>query len=194
MSPRAPAGELLRDLAAVLGNRRWYLFGAQAVLIWGRPRLSADVDVTAEIPQREVPGFVDKMRSAGFELRVTDPEEFIRRTRVLPFRHVPTSLPLDLVLAGPGLEEEFLERAVATRIGELEIPVLSPEDLLTTKILAGRPKDLEDVHGILMQRLPNLDLGRIRDTLSRLEAALGQSDLLPAFEAELERARGMRSS
>jgi len=26
---------------------RWYLFGAQAAIVWGSPRLSVDVDVTA---------------------------------------------------------------------------------------------------------------------------------------------------
>lgn len=38
------AADLLRALAPVLerfGNR-WYVFGAQAVIVWGRPRLTAD--------------------------------------------------------------------------------------------------------------------------------------------------------
>jgi len=27
----------------------WYIFGAQAALIWGRPRLTSDVDVTVRL-------------------------------------------------------------------------------------------------------------------------------------------------
>ena len=49
--PRRPASaELLADLAAVLRRRRvrWYLFGAQAVVVHGRPRLTDDVDVTVD--------------------------------------------------------------------------------------------------------------------------------------------------
>jgi hypothetical protein len=30
---------------------RWYLFGAQAAIVWGSARLSADVDVTAALDQ-----------------------------------------------------------------------------------------------------------------------------------------------
>ena len=44
-------------VAARLGIR-WYLFGAQAVLLYGVIRTTADVDVTAEIPASRVPAFV----------------------------------------------------------------------------------------------------------------------------------------
>jgi predicted nucleotidyltransferase len=58
-----------------------------------------------------------------------------------------------VVLAGLGLEELFLSRAVPVTIGSMVVPVISPEDLVATKILAGRPKDIEDVRGILRMRL-----------------------------------------
>jgi hypothetical protein len=39
--------EVLKELSAVLDRwGPWYLFGAQAVVVHGVPRLSADVDVT----------------------------------------------------------------------------------------------------------------------------------------------------
>jgi len=88
----------------------WYLFGAQAVVAYGVPRLSADVDVTLRLTPDSPDLFIEDMRLAGFELRVDDPE-FVRRTRVLPFVHVATGMPLDVVLAGSGLEDEFLTRA-----------------------------------------------------------------------------------
>jgi len=94
-----------------------------------------------------------------------------------------------VVFAGPGLKELFLSRVVPVRVGSVTVPVISPEDLIVTKILAGRPKDVEDVRGILLERGGQLDLGTVRATLALLEAALGQSDLQPAFEAELARAR-----
>ena len=47
MPSQPAASELLRALAPVLARwGRWYVFGAQAVTIYGVPRLSADVDVT----------------------------------------------------------------------------------------------------------------------------------------------------
>src|SRR6185295_6510242 len=113
MATESPVGLLLRDLAEVLEKRghRWYLFGAQAVTVWGRPRTSADVDVTAEVDLGAVVSLVRDVEAAGFSVRVADPADFASRTRVIPFLHVATQIPLDLVLAGPGLEEEFLARS-----------------------------------------------------------------------------------
>ena len=186
--PQSPL-ELLTALARVLDERetRWYLFGAQAVVIWGAPRMTADVDVTVELEPAAATGFVAEMDQAGFELRIRDVEGFVARTRVLPFVHRATQVPLDVVLAGPGLEELFLDRARRIEVRGNRIPVISPEDLIVTKILAGRPKDLEDVRGILRERGTDLDIEQIRQTLELLEKALGQSDLRPVLEAELRR-------
>ena len=179
--------DLLAALAGALSrlHARWYVFGAQAVVLWGRPRLTADIDVTVRMDPEEPERLVRALEASGFSLRIGNTPEFVRRTRVLPFVHATSGMPMDVVLAGPGLEELFLSRAVPVTIGSLVVPVISPEDLVATKILAGRPKDIEDVRGILRERLSTLDLESIRSTLALLEEALGQSDLRPILEREL---------
>jgi hypothetical protein len=72
---------------------------------------------------------VEALRTARFEPRVADPE-FVRRTRVLPFVHTATGMPLDVVLSGPGLEDEFLARARVLDIAGLPVPTLDPGDLI----------------------------------------------------------------
>ena len=67
--------------------------------------------------------------------------------------------------------------------------MISPEDLIVTKVLAGRSKDIEDVRCVLRERAESLDISRIRGTLRLLEEALAQSDLLVVFETELEKLR-----
>ena len=164
---------------------RWYLSGAQAVQVWGMPRLTGDVDVTVELRGRDHRGFVSAMREEGFDLRVRDIGDFVRRTRVFPFVHRPSKIPLDVVLAGPGLEEEFLERALPVEFGGAIIPVISPEDLIVTKLVAGRPKDIEDVRGILRERAGHLDIKRIRRMLRLLGEAIAQTNLPQIFNREV---------
>lgn len=159
------------------GGWRWYVFGAQAVQVFGVPRATADVDITIEVADDALDGLVDAMDKAGFQLRATSPG-FVRRTRVLPFFHRSTRIPLDAVRAGPGLEERFIERARVIDFGAGPIPVMSPEDLIVTKILSARPKDLNDVRGLLRAQAGALDRDYVQDVLSQLESALGQSDLL----------------
>ena len=182
--PIQPAAlELLTALSGVL-NRwgRWYVFGAQAVTAYGVPRLSADVDVTVKIVPDDPDRFVRDMEAAGFALRVDDPD-FVRRTRVMPFVHTATAMPLDVVLAGSGLEDEFLDRARATDVGGTTVPLIDLQDLMVAKILAGRPKDLEDAQSLWRVHGPGLDDSRIRGMLGSLEEALGQSDLVSGFQS-----------
>ncbi len=186
--PLQPAAlELLTALQPVLARwGRWYLFGAQAVVAYGVPRLSADVDVTVALEPDAPERFAREMHAAGFVLRVADPD-FVRRTRVMPFVHSATGMPLDIVLAGSGLEDEFLDRAVMTDIGTTTVPVIDPADLLIAKLLAGRPKDIEDARALWHLHGGELDAARVRRTLHLLEEALSQSDLVSAFEALVQR-------
>lgn len=123
-------------------------------------------------------------------MRVDDVDDIVRRTWVLPVSHVSTGLPIDVVLGASGLEEQFVARARRIDLGGVTVPVISPEDLVVSKLLAGRPKDLEDVVGVIQLQADQLDLGQVRALLSQLEQALDQSDLLPALERALRRARG----
>jgi hypothetical protein len=49
----SPIAELFADLHEALSalRVRWYLFGAQAALLYGAARLTADVDVTIFLPK-----------------------------------------------------------------------------------------------------------------------------------------------
>ena len=182
--PVPPAAvELLTALSPVLaGWGRWYVFGAQAVVAYGLPRLSADVDVTLALTPDAPERFAHDMAAGGFSLRVTDPT-FVRRTRVMPFVHDATGMPLDIVLAGSGLEEEFLARASLADIGGAAVPLIELSDLIIAKVLAGRPKDISDASGLWRLHGRRVDHDRVRETLTLLEEALGQSDLVSAFEA-----------
>lgn len=190
-STTGPA-DLLADLSAALTTlgTPWYVFGAQAALVWGRPRLTTDLDVTVKLVEGiDSTDLVRALGRHGFTLRVEATPEFVRQTRVLPMQHERSGLGLDLVLAGPGLEDVFLDRAARVDVAGVTVPFISPEDLIVTKVLAGRSKDIEDIRGVLAERLDQLLIDQIRKTLAMIEGALGQSDLRPLFEAELARAR-----
>lgn len=61
------------------------------------------------------------------------------------------------------------------------------EDLIIGKILAGRPKDIEDVRNLWHLHASTADRERIVGVLTLLEEALSQSDLIPAFEGATHR-------
>lgn len=180
----SPVAELLRDLAGALDGLalEWYLFGAQAAIVHGAARLTADIDVTVLWPSAVSPAaLVEALRQARFVPRVDDPQ-FLARTRVIPLEHPHTGIPVDVVLGGPGLEEAFAARARRRVVDGADVPVASAEDLVVMKVLAGRPKDVGDVAAVLAAQYRSFDATYARQTLHALEEALGQRDLLPLFE------------
>jgi hypothetical protein len=60
--------------------------------------------------------------------------------------------------------------------------VIAPDDLMIAKVLAGRPKDLEDVAALWRLHRASVDANRIRATLQLLEEALARNDLVRAFD------------
>jgi len=191
--PRRPASvEVLAALKKVLGPRRirWYVFGAQAALVYGSARMTLDVDVTISLKQERVRPLVAALLKGGFGSRTDDLEAFFTRSRVVPLFHERTRMPLDLVVARDSLELTFLERARLIDIGGVTVPVISPEDLVVAKLFAGRPRDLEDVRSVLGATGESMDLRYVRALLGQLDEAEDRADLLPALERLLEEARG----
>jgi hypothetical protein len=186
--PSAASRPAPAELLAALGGAmrahgwRWYVFGAQAVAAYGRPRLTADVDVTVEPTGAGAGEVIRALDAYGFAPRFVLSAEHLTMARILPMVHVPSGFPLDLVLASPGLDEEFLARARWLDLGGVEAPVVSVEDLVVMKVLAGRRKDLEDVRGVLAVQEDRVDLARVRDLLGALEAATGRRKLLARLE------------
>lgn len=111
MSDGLVAAEVVRSIAAAIRELavRWYVFGAQAAIIWDSPRLSGDVDVTVEFVAPEK--IMDVLQRHGLEV-FEDDSDFISRTRVIPVVHSQSRMPVDVVLAGAGLEDEFLARPI----------------------------------------------------------------------------------
>jgi hypothetical protein len=66
-----PIAELLAQLEHVFARQglRWFLFGAQAAILHGAARLSADIDVTVDLGSRSTDELIDALAEAGFDLR-----------------------------------------------------------------------------------------------------------------------------
>lgn len=171
---------------------RWFVFGAQAAILYGATRFTEDIDVTVDGQAVSSSALVAALKEHGFALRVDDVDGFVNKTRVLPLEHVATGFPVDVVLSGPGLEELFFQRTRRITVAGRSVPVAAAEDIVVMKVLAGRPKDLEDVVAIVAANAKSLDKALVRETLHLIEQALDQRDLLPEFERCLERSGAAR--
>ena len=158
------------------------LLGGIAVSLIAEPRVTRDIDACIWAEQTSWPSLIDSGKPHGFAPRVDDAVAFAERSRVFLLVHEPTGIKIDLSVAGLPFEQEMLSRASTVKVGDFEVRVPSPEDLVITKAVAHRPRDLVDIASIVEIR-PQLDLGRIRKVVKEFADALE----MPQITEDLEK-------
>ena len=132
----SPLAELLRAAGAAFDRlgAGWFVFGAQAAILHGAARLTADVDITVALGTRSLEELLAALEEQGFASRGEKPIDFARRTRVLPVVHGGTGFPVDVIVAGPGLEERFLERREQRMLDGVCVPLVRAEERRTAPV------------------------------------------------------------
>lgn len=161
----ADVAKVLRGLDAPAA-----VIGGIAVITWGRARSTGDVDVAVYAPVEAVDEVSRVFADAGFVAREPDAVAFARESFVLLLEHAATGIPIDVSLAQLDFERRALEASEERAFGSVSIPVPGVSDLVIYKLLAGRPRDLEDVEALIA-------LGYELDT-EHIERELDQFDEL----------------
>lgn len=176
--------QLLERLGTALNGAgfRYMVIGGQAILLYGEPRLTKDIDITVDADLDRLSNLVAMARAMGLRSLV-DPEEFTTRTMVLPCEDPSSGIRVDFILSFSPYERQALARARNVTIGGAPIRFASPEDVVVHKIIAGRPRDIEDVRSLLVKN-PGVDTAYIERWLREFDAALGESHVA-AFRAVL---------
>lgn len=157
----------------------YMVIGGQAVLVHGEPRLTRDIDVTLAATLNDLPRVQAAIEDMGLDLLV-DIDRFARETRLVPCRDPATGIRVDFLLLHSPYELEALQRTVQVRIGRTDVRFACVEDLLILKVIAGRPRDLDDARSVLLKH-PAADLALIRRWLSEYSKLLGKP-LIEDFE------------
>jgi hypothetical protein len=149
------------------------VIGGQAVLIYGEPRLTKDIDITLGLGPDRLHDLLSIAADLGLRPLVDDPETFTRQTLVLPCEEDDTGHRVDFILSFSEYEQEALRRARPVTIEGAAVRVASPEDVVIHKMIAGRPRDLEDVVSIVA-KVPTLDTEYLSHWLRIFEPDLGR--------------------
>jgi hypothetical protein len=161
---------------------RYAVIGGLAVSVWGQTRATYDIDFKVLVPAN------------GYQAL----RELVRRyypERARP--HVPENplivdvviegVTVDFLLAIPGYEENIVTRALPRELGERAFPVCSPEDLIIQKAVAGRPRDWQDVEGILIEQYGKLQADYIEEWLGQFAEILERPEILTLYAETRER-------
>ncbi len=190
MRVREPT-ELERFLAALtteLGRARlpFMLIGGQAVLLHGAPRVTEDVDATLGAEPARLASLLEACSVLGLVPIPQNVESFVAETFVLPVRHAGTGVRVDFIFSSTDYERGAIARAERVELAGTAVPFATAEDLIIHKLFAARPRDLEDVRGVLLRKGDSLDWAYM-EKWARDFANVPGREAMPAMLAGLKR-------
>lgn len=168
--------ETLKKLFAVLKefNISYILIGGYAVAVWGSVRATKDIDFLANIPSNIILQVIERLKSHGFVVTYKsgsfrDPVLGVIK---LKFKIGENKEALELLLGIRKMPPNIYLRFEKIHVMGIEIPVVSPEDLIVLKLLAGGPVDIHDARNIYNVMREKLDMQYLKKELKRCKFSL----------------------
>lgn len=127
------------------------LAGGHAVAAWGMVRSTRGIDFLADVRGDLVRKLASELKEAGLKavLRKGDDLDPLRGVIRIESSVSEDAESVEIVLGIRHMPKGIFERASSLDFLGLRVPVVSPEDLIVLKLLAGGPIDLEDAKSIL---------------------------------------------
>ncbi len=168
--------KLLKKIAAALDKQHvsYMVIGGQAVLLYGEPRLTKDIDITLGIGIDGLAKIKLIVDSLQLEHLADQVEEFVKETMVLPVIDTSSGIRVDFIFSYSPYERQAIERARPIKFGKTDVKFAALEDVVIHKIIAARARDIEDIRCILLKN-PDYDTRYIEKWLAEFDASLGKN-------------------
>lgn len=150
-------------------NEQWRFcfIGGLAVLRWGEPRETVDVDLTLLTGFGGEDPYIHTLLQ-HYSARVEDAAHFARVHRVVLIR-ARSGVGIDISLGALSFEESAVSRSTMFEFpGNIFLRTCSAEDLIVMKAFASRARDWIDVEGIIVRQTGRLDWTYIQEQLRPL--------------------------
>jgi hypothetical protein len=135
-----------RDMLSALNVEgvEYLLVGAYALAVHRMPRATGDIDLWLRPSPENATRSLAALRRFGAPLADLTDADLTRPGTVFQIGVAPRRIGLLTAIDGVEFEPAW-RRRTTTRLGDLEVPVLSRADFIANKRAVGRPKDLADV-------------------------------------------------
>lgn len=182
--------ETLARIAASLESAGipYMIIGGQAVLLYGEPRLTRDIDITLGIDIDRLEALLAVVRHLSLKPLPEDAAAFVHQTMVLPTLDEATGIRVDFIFSFTPYESQAILRAKKVRILDQDVCFAAVEDLIIHKIFAGRTRDIEDVEMVILKN-SDVDLPYIAKWLDTFDAASDEKNFSATFRKIMGRVR-----
>jgi len=179
--PRSYAAVVKAAERALRAARVDHVFvGGIAVMAFGEPRTTRDVDVIAEYRWGDVPALVKAFRREGFRPSSADFRDSLSDGTHTTIPDARSEYHVDLKPAVRIAAVHAIADRVTVLWKGMSLPMAGPEHTIVMKLVYGSEQDLEDATRIYRRNRVRLDLVRMRE-FARQQ---GVGDALRVLEGE----------
>ena len=91
--------KLIKKTARLLDSQKipYMIIGGQAVLLYGRPRLTRDIDITLGIDTDKFESIEAVCKKLKLKILVENPKDFAHETKVLPAEEPDSKVRIDFI-------------------------------------------------------------------------------------------------
>ena len=122
------------------------IIGGLAMIARGVPRQTIDIDATIWADGLSIDSLLQRLAAEQIAPRTDDARTFAEAHQVLLLRHMPTATLIEITLAWLPFEQQALARASVVRLGDADVRVGQPQDLVVYKAVAWRDRDRGDIN------------------------------------------------
>ena len=162
------------------------IIGGQAVLLYGTPRLTRDIDITVGLDTDKFNVIEKVCGDSSLNILPEKPEDFAQETNVLPAEEPETNIRVDFIFSFTDYEAQAIERAKNVLMQDYPVKFASCEDLIIHKMIAGRAVDIEDVKNILIKNKNSIDFEYIERWLAEFGKIPEHQEILEKFHSLLK--------
>lgn len=180
--------KLIKEIAESLDEERipYMIIGGQAVLIYGRPRLTRDIDITLGIDPDDFALVEKTCKKLKLKMLPENPKNFAKETNVLPAEEPTSGIRIDFIFSFSPYETQAIKRAKEIIIDNYPVKFASCEDVIIHKMVAARAIDAEDVKSILIKNKDSIDLEYITGWLLEFSKISEHEGILEGFNGLLK--------
>ncbi|MFH0889448.1 MAG: hypothetical protein V1871_09610 [Planctomycetota bacterium] len=183
--------ELLRFVVKCFESLKipYFITGSIASMAYGEPRLTNDIDIVADIKEKDIEAFKNLFPEDDFYITEEDIKEAIHYRRQFNVIHPSSGLKVDVIIP----ENSSFNISRFKRIKKIDVSkdttanFSSPEDVIINKMdfyrQGGSEKHLRDITGIIKISGNILDM----DYIKKWAIKLGLADIFDSILEKLQR-------
>lgn len=158
--------------------------GGLAVMAWGQPRATVDIDALLSYQPEDIQAFGEALKGQALDLEERGMHLALKDGSHVTIFDDLSPFHIDVKPALEPLEQEEIQSAHEVTLADSNLRFAPPEHAIAFKLSFGTSRDIEDARSMLARQGPHLDLA----LLDRLAERLNVEGPLAEIEEQIDQA------